>query len=103
VASRLFILGQPNVEAMLDFMPSLSLKAGGLIDKASPPMLLIAGAKDTQNPISDVFLLLQSGTPKTAWINPQGGHMGRDAHITRSQIFDEVTLPWVEKRLRPAS
>jgi esterase FrsA len=103
VASRLFILGQPNVEAMLDFMPSLSLKAGGLIDKPAPPMLLIAGAKDTQNPISDVFLLLQSGTPKTAWINPQGGHMGRDAHMTRSRIFDEVILPWVERRLRPAS
>jgi pimeloyl-ACP methyl ester carboxylesterase len=34
VASRLYILSQPSVEAMLDFMPSMSLKP--LLDKPTP-------------------------------------------------------------------
>ena len=63
VPSRLHILGQPSVEAMLDFMPSMSLKP--LLDHPTPPMLVIGGAHDTQNPFSDVLLLLQSGSPST--------------------------------------
>ena len=45
-------------------------------------MLIIAGALDTQVPISDAYLLLSSGdVPKEAWINPQGGHLGRQVKV----------------------
>jgi len=41
-------------------------------------MLVIGGVLDTQVPISDLYLLLSKGdVPKAAWINPQGGHLGR--------------------------
>ena len=97
VASRLFILSQPSVEAMLDFMPTLSLKP--LLDHPTPPMLVIGGAHDSQNPLSDVLLLLQSGSPKYAWVNPEGGHMGRSKTINDGQIFETVVQPWIAARL----
>lgn len=97
VASRLYILGEPSVDAMLDFMPSMSLKP--LLDKPTPPMLVIGGVHDTQNPFSDVLLLLQSGSPKYAWVNPVGGHMGRSQTWGDNKIFDEVVRPWIAARL----
>ena len=95
--SRLFILGQPSIEAMLDFMPSMSLKP--LLNKPTPPMLVIGGAHDTQNPYSDIELLLKSGSPKYAWINPEGGHMGRSKTWDNAKILDQVTMPWIVDRL----
>jgi hypothetical protein len=98
VQSRLYILSQPSVEAMLDFMPSMSLKP--LLDKPTPPMLVIGGVHDTQNPFSDILLLLQSGSPKYAWVNPEGGHMGRSKTWSDERIFDEVARPWIAARLK---
>ena len=43
-----------------------------LIGKPSARMLLINGEGDTQVPIDDVFVLLRSGTPKEASVNPTG-------------------------------
>jgi hypothetical protein len=41
---------------------------------------VIGGVKDTQVPIADADLLIHSGSePREAWINPAGGHMGREA------------------------
>ena len=100
VASRLYILDQPSVDAMLDFMPTMSLKP--LLDKPTPPMLVVGGVHDTQNPFSDVLLLLQSGSPKYAWVNPEGGHMGRSKTLSDAQIFDGVVRPWIAARLTTA-
>ena len=58
-------------------------------------MLVINGMRDTQVPVEDVFLLMRSGSPKEVWINPQGGHMGRNVAISDQKIFETVTLPWV--------
>src|SRR6266700_3274108 len=44
VPSRLHMLGQRTVEDAFAFMPSLSLADAGLLQKPSPPMLLLAGA-----------------------------------------------------------
>lgn len=56
------------------------------------PMLVIAGVRDTQVPISDIYLLLSRGdAPKTAWNNPQGGHLGRQVKVWPDPlIFKEV-------------
>jgi esterase FrsA len=97
VQSRLYILNQPSVEAMLNFMPSMSLKP--LLNKPTPPMLVIGGAHDTQNPFSDLQLLLQSGSPKYAWLNPEGGHMGRSKTWDDGKIFNQIALPWIVDRL----
>lgn len=83
--------------------PEHSLVAQGFVGKPTAPMLLIAGALDTQVPISDVELWLRSGdTPKEAWIHAGGGHMGRDAVTWRDPvIFAQVTTPWLLRVLSP--
>ena len=46
-------------------------------------------------PFEDVVLLLQHGSPKEAWVIPDGGHMGRSKTLPSPVIFNTVTLPWV--------
>jgi esterase FrsA len=57
--------------------------------------------KDTQVPISDIYLLLDKGdVPKTAWINPQGGHLGRQVKAWPDPvIFKQVIIPWLVRTL----
>jgi esterase FrsA len=95
VLSRLHMLGVHTVEDAFAFMPSLSLLDAGLLGKPTPPMLLIGGAKDTQVPFSDFLLMLQNGSPKHAWVNPDGGTMGRSLKIKDDDIFTNVVVPWV--------
>ncbi len=78
-----------------------SLQAQGIIGRKMAPMLVIGGVHDTQVPIADIDLLLHSGaTPKEAWINPAGGHMGRESRgWTDPVIFKRVTMPWLLRAL----
>jgi esterase/lipase len=88
--------GANNVAKLTDAFPGLSLVAEGLIGKPTGPMLIVGGAKDTQVPISDLELLMENGdVPKDLWINPQGGHLGREPRgWTDPVIFRRVILPW---------
>ena len=97
-------VGDSSVSDLAKLMPRMSLKTQGLLDQPSSPMLVVTGAKDTQVPISDIELLMRSGdAPKDAWINPQGGHLGRQLKgWTDPVIFKEVIIPW-ELRLIEAS
>src|SRR6266568_625211 len=61
---------------------------------------VINGMRDTQVPVEDLFLLMRSGSPKEIWINPQGGHMGRNVAISDQKIFETVTLQWVVRIVR---
>ena len=98
--ARAAIYGAKTLDEFLAYGPKMSLKTAGWLDKPSAPMLLINGMKDSQVPIEDVFLLMWSGSPKEVWINPQGGHMGRNKEISDQKIFETVTLPWVVRMLR---
>jgi esterase FrsA len=88
--------GARSIDDLARLMPAMSLKAQGLLQKPTTPMLLVTGAKDTQVPISDIELLLRSGdVPKDAWINPSGGHLGREPRgWTDPVIFSRVIIPW---------
>jgi pimeloyl-ACP methyl ester carboxylesterase len=97
--ARASVYGVTTLEDFLAFGPKLSLKAQGLVDQPSSPMLLVNGVKDTQVPIADLDLLLHTGSAKEAWVNPMGGHMGRSAEWPDGKIFEQVVLPWVLKRL----
>jgi esterase FrsA len=99
VQSRLFIWGRDTVASALEFLPSMSLRQGGLIDRKSPPTLVIDGVQDSQTPVDDLLLVLTHGSAKEAWINPDGGHMGRGPGNSDEQIFRTVVLPWIARHL----
>lgn len=80
-----------------------SLQVRGLLDEPSAPMLLVNGAKDTQVPIDDLYLLLHTGSPKYAWVNPVGGHDGQSADWSDDKITDKVVTPWLVTMLDPAA
>ncbi len=64
-------------------------------------MLIIGGVLDTQVPLADIHLLLDSGdVPKEAWINPKGGHLGRQLKVWPDPvIFKQVIIPWLVRAL----
>jgi hypothetical protein len=95
--------GANSIDDMAKMFPKLSLVSQGLLGKPMAPMLAIGGALDTQVPISDLYLLLSKGdTPKTAWVNPQGGHLGRQVKVwPDGRIFKEVIIPWHVRLLQP--
>jgi esterase FrsA len=92
-----------SVDEMAEVLPKMSLVKQGLLGKPMSPMLILAGVRDTQVPISDIYLLLDEGdVPKTAWINPQGGHLGRQVGVWPDpRIFKEVIIPWLARTLQP--
>jgi pimeloyl-ACP methyl ester carboxylesterase len=93
-----------TTEQLADIFPRMSLVKQGLPGKPMAPMLVIGGALDTQVPIADIYLLLSSGdTPKDAWINPQGGHLGRQVKVWPDPvIFKQVIIPWLVRKLEVA-
>ena len=90
-----------SLDELADYFPKMSLVAQHLIGKPTTAMLIIAGALDTQVPVSDAYLLLNSGdVPKEAWINPQGGHLGRQVKVWPDPvIFRKVLVPWLVRNL----
>jgi len=92
-----------TVDEMAEILPKMSLVKQGLLGKPMAPMLVLAGVLDTQVPISDIYLLLNQGdTPKIAWINPQGGHLGRQVRVWPDPvIFKQVIIPWLVNTLEP--
>jgi esterase FrsA len=93
--------GANSIEDLSVIFPKMSLVKQGLIGKPTSPMLIIAGALDTQVPISDAYMILSSGdVPKEAWINPQGGHLGRQVKVWPDPvIFKQVIIPWLVRNL----
>jgi len=96
--------GVNSLDEMAAFLPRMSLVSQGLLGKPMAPMLVLGGVLDTQVPISDIYLLLNQGdVPKTAWINPQGGHLGRQVKVWPDpRIFKQVILPWLVNTLTAA-
>jgi esterase FrsA len=86
-----------DLETLADARAAMSIKTRGFLDKPMAPMLVIGGVLDSQVPISDTDLILHNGqTPKEAWINPQGGHMGRDLKgWSDARILRTVVVPWI--------
>lgn len=100
--ARMYVYGfkEGEDDAFLQKMASFSLETRGILDKPSAPMLVVNGEKDTQVPIADLYLLLKTGTPKMAWVNPDGGHTGRSKEWTQDRIDSEVIVPWLVTAMR---
>jgi esterase FrsA len=97
--------GAKTVNDLATIVPKMSLVRQGLLGKPTAPMLIIAGVLDTQVPISDAYLILSSGdVPKEAWINPQGGHLGRQVKVWPDPvIFRQVIIPYLVRTLEVPS
>ncbi|HEV8061773.1 MAG TPA: alpha/beta hydrolase, partial [Gemmataceae bacterium] len=93
--------GVKTLDELADALGKMSLVKQGLLGKPMAPMLILAGVLDTQVPISDIYLLLDKGdVPKDAWINPQGGHLGRQVKVWPDPvIFKQVIIPWLARTL----
>lgn len=98
--ARSAVYGVSGLDEFLAYGPRMSLKSAGLLDKPSAPLYLVNGARDTQVPIDDLYILLKSGSPKEAWVNPEGGHIGRNREWSDARIFKEVVVPWLVRTLR---
>ena len=90
-----------SVDEIAAMFEKMSLVNQGILGKPTSPMLVIAGVKDTQVPISDIYELMNGGdVPKEAWINPSGGHLGRQVKVWPDPIiFKKVLLPWIARNL----
>jgi esterase FrsA len=101
VPASLFVYGMKSADELIAFLPKMSLQAQGLLGKPTAPILVVGGTRDTQVPIEDLELLINSGIePREAWINPVGGHMGRTADTWPDPvIFKKIILPWEVRHL----
>lgn len=90
--------GTTTLEDFLAAGPKLSLK--GMVDSPTAPMLLVNGERDSQVPIADLYTVIKAGDPKEAWINPKGGHLGRNAEWPDNRILDEVIVPFLQRKLQ---
>jgi esterase FrsA len=97
--------GVKTIDDLATALSKMSLVNQNLLGKPSTPTLILAGVLDTQVPISDIYLLLNSGdVPKDAWINPQGGHLGRQIKVWPDPvIFKQVIIPWLVRTLEGPS
>jgi len=97
--------GVKTIDDLATELSKMSLVNQKLLGKPSTPMLILAGVLDTQVPISDIYVLLNSGdVPKDAWINPQGGHLGRQVKVWPDPaIFKQVIIPWLVRTLEVQS
>jgi esterase FrsA len=104
VPATLSVYGAASLDELLALLPKISLKAQGWLGKPTAPMFIVGGVNDTQVPIADLDLLIHTGgEPREAWINPAGGHMGRDAKTWPDPvIFRKVILPWEVRMAAPA-
>jgi len=91
--------GASRLDDLLAKARPFSLLDQGLLDRPSCPMLVVNGARDSQVPIADLYLLLEHGDVKDAWVNPEGGHMGRSPQWPGPVIAEKVLMPWMRQKL----
>jgi len=96
--ARSYIFGVKTLEEVLQIAPGLSLKAQGLLDQPSAPLLSVNGKEDDQHPVEDIYLLLEHGSPKDVRIFAGAGHMGRVPGKPNHEVL-EVVMRWLQQKL----
>jgi len=63
--------------------------------------MLVNVAKDKLVPIEGLYIVMRTGiNPREAWVNPTGGHIGRNRELSDAQIFEGVITPWFARMLK---
>ncbi len=96
--SRSSALGVKSLDEFIQVAPRLSLLDMGLLDRPSAPILIVNGKLDDQAPIADSYLLMEHGSPKTARIYSQGGHMGVMRGVNPDEIATMIAQ-WLKESL----
>jgi hypothetical protein len=99
-AARSAVYGVETVSDFLAFGPRMSLVEQNLIGTPSCATLLVNGFRDTQVPIDDLLLQQRTGSPKSAWINPDGFHMGTSPDWPEPRIKAEIIIPYIVRALQ---
>ena len=86
--------GLETFDEWVEYAPRLSLLTQGVLDKPCAPLLLVNGIHDSIFPISDMYLLLEHGSPKSARFYPVG-HMGHTPDTAPTM------LNWMAEHLKP--
>ena len=84
--------GRSTFDEWVEYAPQLSLFDQGILDQPCAPLLLVNGVHDTVFPITDMYLLLEHGSPKTARFYPTG-------HMARTPQTEPMVLDWLENIL----
>ncbi len=77
VDSMIYASHVKDLDELIRYAPSLSLKTQGWLTKPAAPMLVVNGKKDPWISIEDLYILLEAGDAKAARVYANGGHMGR--------------------------
>jgi esterase FrsA len=91
-------MGVKTVDEFLEAVAPLSLKTMGLLDKPSAPLLGVNGKLDDQAPVSDIYLLMEHGNPKSARVYPEGHHMGRTPGQDPHEIAETI-VAWLKDQI----
>ena len=91
-------MGVRTVDEFLEAVAPLSLKTMGLLDKPSAPLLGVNGKLDDQAPVSDIYLLMEHGNPKSARVYPEGHHMGRTPGQDPHEIAETI-VAWLKDQI----
>ena len=91
----MFVYGAKTEEEFFAKMAEFSLKKRGVLDKPWTATLVANGAKDSQVPISDVYITLEHGSPKYAWVRPDGGHVAMGPGYSLDRIYRQSIMPWL--------
>ena len=87
------MFGRATFADWVEYAPRLSLLTQGILDHPSAPLLCVNGLYDSVFPISDHYLLLEHGQPKSARFYPVG-HMGFTPET------EPMIINWVATKLR---
>lgn len=91
--------GWSSYQELVESQQKLSIVGMGLVDERTPPMLVVNGLKDTLVPAADTLFLLQHGSPKSAWVNPEGIHLARSADWNDERIMQQIIMPWITRQM----
>jgi esterase FrsA len=87
-----YAFGHNTFDEWLEYAPRLSLLRQGILDQPCTEILAVNGLHDSVFPISDCYLLLEHGMPKSA-------RFFDAAHMGYTPDTDATIIDWIASRL----
>jgi hypothetical protein len=91
-ATLAYAFGYNTFDDWVEYAPQLSLLRQGILDQPCTETLVVNGLHDSVFPISDCYLLLEHGTPKSS-------RFFDAAHMGYTRDTDATIIDWIASRL----